>query len=342
LELDSIVIDAATTRKARCLSDNEFGKHMEQPRSVDLSIIIVSWNTRDVLRQCLQSVYAQTGRISFETIVVDNGSTDGSVEMIKRDFNRVKLLTNTENRGFAAANNQALLIAAGRYLLLLNSDTIVLDQAIEKSLAFANVHPDAAVTGCRILNPDGTLQSSCFMFPSLLNLFLLSTYLSRIFPKSRFFGRERMSWWDRADAREVEVVTGCFMLVRREAVAEVGLMDERFFMYCEETDWCYRFRAKGWKNWFTPSAEIVHIGGASAAKLGTRRAQIQNRSEMLYFMKHWSKPRAFAGAFFLALFYVVRLIPLVSKRLVMHREADQKLIEHHWAGLKDTFFFFEA
>jgi len=308
---------------------------------VDVSVVIVSWNTCEILHQCLKSIYATIRSISFEVIVIDNGSTDGSVEMIRQEFDRVKLLMNSENRGFAAANNQGVSIANGRYVLLLNSDTIVLDRAIEKTVAFADVHPDGAVTGCRALNPDRTLQGTCFMFPSLLNLLLLSSYLPQIYPRSRFFGRERMTWWGRNDAREVDVVTGCFMLVRKEAISEIGLMDEQFFMYSEETDWCYRFKAKGWKNWFTPDGEIVHIGGASAAKLGARRAELQSNSDVRYMFKHWSKPRAFIGLALLTMFYALRLVVLFIQQLLRrNRELDRKRMEHHWVGLKGTLLFF--
>ena len=307
---------------------------MKEPSSIDVSIIIVNWNTCDLLQQCLQSVYAQTSSIDYEVIVVDNGSTDGSVEMVQREFGQAKLLANSDNRGFAAANNQGMAIAKGRYVLLLNSDTIVLDRAIEKTVAFADQHPDTAVTGCRVLNPDYTLQSSCFMFPSFLNWFLFTTYLYRLFPRSRFFGREQMTWWSRNDSREVDVVTGCYMLVRKEAIDEVGLMDERFFMYAEETDWCYRFKAKGWKNRFTPDAEIIHIGGASAAKLGARRAQMIDQSMVRYMFKHWSRPRAVIGVYMNALFYLIRLAVLLPKQLFCRRVTDEKVIENHWTGLK--------
>jgi GT2 family glycosyltransferase len=302
--------------------------------SIDVSVVIVNWNTCDLLHQCIRSVYEQ-GSSNYEVIVVDNGSSDDSINMVRREFGQVKLLTNPTNRGFAAANNQGIALAKGRYILLLNSDTIVLDNAIEKTVVYADRHPDTAVTGCRILNPDGTLQNSCFMFPSILNWFLFSTYLYRLFPRSRFFGREQMTWWARDDSREVDVVTGCYMLVRKEAIDQVGPMDERFFMYAEETDWCYRFKAKGWKNRFTPEAAIIHIGGASAGRLGAWRAQMTNRSFVRYMFKHWSKPRAEIGVYMLALFYLTRLALLAPKRLFMRGSNDRKLIENHWVGLKD-------
>jgi GT2 family glycosyltransferase len=303
--------------------------------AVDVSVIIVNWNTVGILRDCLRSVFAETTGINFEVIVVDNASSDGSVDMIRQEYGQVILIANTENRGFAVANNQGMAIANGRYLLLLNSDTIVLNGAIQKTLACAEKWPDTAVVGCRILNPDRTLQNSCFMFPSLLNGFLFSTTLYRLFPKSRFFGREQMTWWARDDTREVDVVTGCYMLVRRQSVEDVGMMDDGFFMYAEETDWCYRFKSKGWRNRFTPDAEIIHLGGASAPKLSARRAQITNASFVRYMRKHWSKPRAWAGIYLIALFYATRLAMLLPRRIIWPSEQDGKRFENHWAGLKD-------
>jgi GT2 family glycosyltransferase len=308
---------------------------MSNAVDVEVSVIIVNWNTICLLRQCLQSIYAQTQSISFEVIVVDNASSDDSVVMVRQEFSAVKLIANTKNFGFAAANNQGMAIARGRYILLLNSDTILLDRAIQKTIVYADGYPDAAVIGCRILNPDRSLQNSCFMFPSILNWFLFSTYLHRLIPQSRFFGRERMTWWSRNDSREVDVVTGCFMLVRRQAVEDVGMMDDSFFMYVEETDWCYRFKLKGWKNRFTPDAEIIHIGGASAAKLGSTRAQISNTSFIRYMFKHWSKPKAFVGMNMLLFFYAVRLLILFPKRMFRPNDRDDKLFENHWAGFKD-------
>lgn len=251
---------------------------------MDVSIIIVNWNTRDVLRDCLESVYRQTKGISFEVIVVDNASSDGSVEMVKAEYPQVALIENKDNHGFAAANNQGMMIARGKYILLLNSDTIVLDRAIQKTITFADQNPEAAVVGCRVLNSDMSLQPTCFMFPSVLNMVLSASFLYKIFPRNRFFGRELMTWWDKSTPRQVDVIAGCFMLVRKEAIDQVGMMDEDFFMYAEETDWCHRFKRAGWKNLFTSEAEIIHFGGASSGKLKTEMA-LQLRASMLLFMK---------------------------------------------------------
>jgi GT2 family glycosyltransferase len=251
---------------------------------MDVSVIIVNWNTREILRDCLKSIYEQTRDLTFEVIVIDNASEDGSPQMVKDEFKEAILIENSTNRGFAAANNQGMAMAKGRYVLLLNSDTVVLDNAIAKTVVFADAHPEGAVIGCRLLNPDKTLQESCFMFPSLLNLLLSATYMYKLFPRSRFFGRENMTWWARDDERQVDVVTGCFMLVRREAVEQIGVMDEQFFMYGEETDWCYRFKKAGWKCLFCPSGSIIHIHGASS-RARRHAMMLQCRASILFFFK---------------------------------------------------------
>ncbi|MHC4644446.1 MAG: glycosyltransferase family 2 protein [Planctomycetota bacterium] len=262
---------------------------------VDVSIVIVSWNTQDILHNCLKSIGEQTRNIHHEVIVVDNASTDSSADMVKRNFPPVILIENSKNCGFAAANNQGIAIAKGRYVLLLNSDTIILDDAISKTVSFADNNPNAAVVACKVLNPDRSLQLTCFMFPSILNMALSSSYLYKLLPKSKFFGRERMTWWDRNDECDVEVATGCFMLVRHEAIEEVGLMDEQFFMYGEETDWCYRFKQAGWRVMFTPAAEIIHLGNQSA-KLHPASMLLQLRGSILAFMKKHSRPIRYACA----------------------------------------------
>jgi GT2 family glycosyltransferase len=319
---------------------------LERAGDLKLTIIIVSWNTKDILRQCLQSVYEQTRYLDFEVIVVDNASCDGSVAMVKREFPQVNLLENSDNKGFAVANNQAMAIAKGQYVLLLNSDTVILDNAIETTVDFADAHKDVAVVGPRVLNSDRTLQQTCFMFPSLLSMLLGSTYLNKLFPRSKFFGREQMTWWDRDDIREVDVVDGCFILVRREAVKQVGMLDERFFMYCEETDWCYRFRQAGWKVLFTSNAQIIHLGGQSSKQMPVEMS-LQLRGSILQFMrKHRSVLEYKLACVLTWLFFAVR-VPvwfvrhLVSKgrgdycrmRMVTYLEGMKRLISKGGDGL---------
>ncbi len=307
---------------------------------MDVSIIIVNWNTKKLLRDCLTSIYEQTRSIDFEVIVVDNFSSDDSTKMVRAEFPKVILIENKENRGFAAANNQAIAIAQGRYILLLNSDTVVLDKAIEKTLSFADDNPKAAALGCRVFNPDGTIQTTCFMFPSILNMILSSTYLYKLFPGSKFFGREQMTWWDRNDIREVDVVTGCFILVRRQAIEQVGILDERFFMYGEETDWCYRMKKNGWKIMFTPVGQIIHYGGQSASKTPVTMI-IQLRLSILKFIKkHYGRPSVFLARLLTALFFIVRLpvwfvVFLFRPR---HRSEASTKLQSYSTGILDVLF----
>jgi GT2 family glycosyltransferase len=274
---------------------------------IDVSVIIVSWNTRDILRDCLESVYAQTRDVSIEVIVIDNASADSSQDMVRRDFPNAVLIANGENRGFAAANNQGIAAAKGRYILLLNSDTIVLDDAIGKTVAFADQNPGAAVVGCRVLSRDRTLQPTCFMFPSSLNMLLSVSYLYKLLPRSKFFGREQMTWWDRDEVREVDVVTGCFMLVRREAIEQVGVMDDSFFMYAEETDWCYRFWRAGWKVIFAPVGQIIHLGGQSSRRVRAEMLVALRLSILQFIGKHRGRLTYRIACLLTALFLLIRI-----------------------------------
>jgi GT2 family glycosyltransferase/peptidoglycan/xylan/chitin deacetylase (PgdA/CDA1 family)/RimJ/RimL family protein N-acetyltransferase len=260
---------------------------------VDVSIIIVNWNTKDIVKICLQSVYEQTKKIIFEVIVIDNASADGSAEMIKAEFPQVILIENSQNRGFAAANNQGIKIAKGRYMLLLNPDTVVLDGAIQKSIAFAERHPDAAVVGIRNDRPDGSLTKNCFQFASVQNLMISAFGMNQLFPNSRLWGRERYSWWDYQSVREVDVVAGCYMLVRRSAVDQVGNLDESYFMYGEEMDWCCRFQNSGWKILYFPDARIIHYGGLSAAQNPVEMS-LEFQKSLLRFIK---KRQGWSGYF---------------------------------------------
>lgn len=231
----------------------------------DVSVVIVNWNTRDFLRDCLQSVHRETMDVTFEVFVVDNASRDGSAEMVRTEFPSVHLIANAENRGFAAANNQALRIARGRYALVLNPDTIVLENAIGKSVRIADGEPRVGVLGCQVLLRDDVVQMTCFQSPSATGLFLWLTKLERLIPKSWFGGGQSYRDWDRRSARDVDVVTGMYMLVRREAMEQTGLMDEDYFVYAEEADWCVRFGRAGWRCRFTPEARIIHRDGGGKA-----------------------------------------------------------------------------
>jgi len=237
---------------------------------MDLSIVIINWNTRSMLRDCLHSVYDNAPKSSFEILVVDNASTDGSPEMVSREFPKVRLLCNSQNLGFAAANNRALKVAGGSYMLLLNSDTLVRGNVLEQSLKFMRDNSQVGAMGCRVLNADGSLQHSTSQFPSLLNLSLQTLGLDRV-SSVPFLQRYRMLNWNRETTRSVDTISGCFMMVRSKCIEDVGLLDDSFFFFGEETDWCRRIRTAGWGVSFAPVGEITHFGGGSSGTLNHKR-----------------------------------------------------------------------
>jgi GT2 family glycosyltransferase len=231
---------------------------------------VVSWNTRDELRDCLRSTLAGLTGTTGEVIVVDNASDDGSADMVHREFPGARLVRNDENIGFAGGCNIGLRAASGRHLLLLNPDTLVLGDVLAATVAYLDAHADVGAVGCRVLRPDGTVEPTCFRDPSVLNTLLGVSGLARL-PWPRWFGRERMTDWQRDSERDVEVVTGCFLAVRREVVEQVGLLDDGYFFCGEESDWCRQMRQAGWAVRFAPVGEIVHESGAAGRKLDHRR-----------------------------------------------------------------------
>ena len=243
---------------------------MTDPVRPDLSIVIIEWNTVDMLRDCLAAIYENTGGLALQVIVVDNASEDGSPEMVEREFPQVEQIRNTDNRGFAAANNQGFEIARGRHVLLLNSDTYVLGDVLAASVRYLDAHPRVGAMGCRVLNPDRTMQATCSMWPRNLDLLFMASGLWKL-RRPRYFGRYLMTDWQRDDERAVEVISGCYLMLRREVLEQVGPLDEDFFFFGEETDWCRRIRNAGWRLMFAPVGEIVHYGSASARKLNHRR-----------------------------------------------------------------------
>lgn len=252
---------------------------------IDVSIVVVNWNTRDMTLECLKTVFAGLEDVSAEVILIDNASGDGSVEAIARRFPSVKIIANAENRGFAAANNQGFEIARGAQVLLLNSDTLVHGDAIPASVRYLAARPEVGAMGCRVLNADGSVQLTCGMFPTLVNQFLLATGLWKL-KRPRFFGRQFMTDWARDSEREVDTISGCYLLVKRQVMEQVGALDEAFFFFGEETDWCRRMRDAGWRLMFAPVGEITHHGSASARKLNHRRDVLLSEALVRLHLKH--------------------------------------------------------
>jgi len=255
---------------------------------IDLSVILVSWNTREHLKECLGSLYREKKNISCEVFVVDNASTDGSREMIRSNYPQVVLIENHSNVGFAKANNQALRKCSGKYVLLLNPDTEVLRSCLENMLDFMEKHPDAGAAGCRILNSKGELEPfrTAKRFPTPLTKFFVDMHMDRLLPKIKLLGQYSMVGWDRSDTREVDVLSGAFMFIRREVILDVGLLDERFFLLAEDIDWCWRIKHKNWKILFNPHAEIIHHAGKAIDQVPFVRLKNAILSHLLYFEKY--------------------------------------------------------
>ena len=235
--------------------------------SIDLSIIIVSFNNKLVIKQCLESLYAVEIEVPYEIIVVDNASTDGSTEMIEAHYNKVFLIKNRENLMFAKANNQAIAVAQGKYLLLLNSDTIVQKGSIERLVDFLSAHPKVAAVGPKVLNVDGTLQSKGFPLSPIRGKILHSLNINKnIMPeklKKIIFAKY---FWSANDFAQVGWISGCCMLLKKAVVEEIGGLCEEFFFYCEDVEWCYRAIKAKYEIWYVPTAVITHIGGSSTSK----------------------------------------------------------------------------
>jgi GT2 family glycosyltransferase len=260
----------------------------------DVSVIVVSWNTRDLLTECIASVVDTAGGLDVEMIVVDNGSSDGSQDMVRQKFPDVRLVANTENVGFARANNQAMADARGRYFLLLNSDAVALPNALRALVDLGDGEPRAGIVGATLLNTDGSFQFSHTAFPNLWQEFLVLSGLGRLVSGPWYPSRGPE---ERAEPEVVDYVQGACLLVRRRAYQEVGGFDTAYFMYAEEVDWCYAMREAGWEVWHEPRARITHHGGASSRRHRTQREADLYTSRVRFFRKRygWTAADALAA-----------------------------------------------
>lgn len=254
---------------------------------IDLSVIVVNYNTAPLLKACLSALRQHPLRQgSMEVWVVDNGSQDDSVVMVREQFLEVHLLANEVNRGFAAANNRAIRPSQGRYVLLLNPDTEVYPGALDEMLRFMDERPRAGAVGAQLLNPDGSVQTSCRAFPTLWAIFLRGSGLKRFFPRSRALRRYLMEEWDHCETREVDWLLGACLWMRRQALDEVGLLDGGFFLYYEDIDWCYRAKQGGWQVYYLPSARVLHRHQRESARGINKLTWIHVKSIIRLFRKH--------------------------------------------------------
>lgn len=254
---------------------------------MDLSIIIVNYNVKEFLQNCIHSIQKATKNITSEIIVVDNASDDGSVELLQSQFPEVKLFVNNKNLGFSAANNIGLQYSTGKHLLLLNPDTIVEENTFDTLIDFFNTNPDAGLAGCKILNPDGTLQLACRRsFPGPWTSFCKVTGLSSLFPKSKIFARYNLTYLDENKTYEVDAISGSFMMMKREVFEKIGGLDEIFFMYGEDLDWCYRVQKAGYKVYYVHSTQIIHYKGESTKRSSLDETKLFYNAMHLFVKKH--------------------------------------------------------
>ncbi|MBS1989127.1 MAG: glycosyltransferase family 2 protein [Cyanobacteria bacterium SZAS LIN-2] len=261
-----------------------------------LSIIIVSWNTKDLLDACLASVAVELegtfgGLDKGQVFVVDNASADGSSQMVAQKYPWVNLIANADNRGFAAANNQAFALAAGDFVLMLNPDTEVKPGALKTLIDFFAEHEKAAVVAPQLLNSDGSIQRSCRQFPTFIGMLYELIGLSRMFPASSprgiKFREYKMLDWNHDDERQVDQPEGACLMIKREILQKVGTLDEGFFMLFEEVDWCYRVKKAGWEIWFTPRAQVVHHYGQSIKQVKVAMILSSHRGLYRFWHKHY-------------------------------------------------------
>jgi GT2 family glycosyltransferase len=254
--------------------------------SVELSVVIVAWNARHYLELCLDSLAKDPPRRSMEVLVVDNASADDTIEMVEGKFPWVTLIKSKENLGFAKGNNVAIRRCEGRYIALVNPDVIVFPGCLDALADFLDQNPKVGNVGPRVFNPDMTQQSTCRRFPTLWNNFCSATRLESIFKGSRFFAGEHMFYFPHDRTRAVDVIVGCFSVIRREAFDDVGLLDEGLFMYGDDVDWCRRAWNAGWQVVFYPDARAIHDRGKTTAPFPVHFAVAQQRSVLHYWTKH--------------------------------------------------------
>ena len=252
----------------------------KQSHQIDLSIVIVNWNTKDLLKKCLQSVYSTVHNLTFEIIVVDNASSDGSQEMLENDFPQAIRICNQENRGFGAANNQAFAVMKGKYALLLNSDAVLTPNAVDKMWSFCEANKRVAIVCGQLLNADGSKQNSVASFPGLLTLATNTSLLEYLFPRQ--FPSKR---YQHDQPLEVDSAIGACMMIRKKALDETGFFDERYFFFFEETDLAYALRRAGWKTYHIPDAYIYHLQGQSIGN--NLKSRIEFYRSRYQFLNKW-------------------------------------------------------
>lgn len=300
-------------------------ERLESDSTPDASVLIVSFNTRDTLRQCLRTLQQEAVEVSHETIVVDNASHDGSADMVLAEFPNVRLIRSQTNLGFAAANNRAFALARGRYIVLLNSDAFLRPSALGLSIKHMDANPRVGLAGGRLVSRNGSWQPSARMYPSLLNNFLMMSGLAAKYPASRVLGRMDRTWANPLKPAQVDWVPGAYSIIRRSIVEKIGFFDERFFLYYEEVDLARRIKATNSEVWYWPDIVVEHIGGESAKTIksqglcASKTESWRMRAGLLYFRKYHGKFGALASMLLELYWYRLRAIRNSRSKLIQRR-----------------------
>lgn len=300
----------------------------------ELTVVVVSYNTVDLTLTALRSLFDTTRETRFRCVVFDNASTDGSAEAIAREFKQVELVASDENLGFAKANNVVVAKAPSEWILLLNPDTEVYDGAVDALMRFAQNHPEAGIYGGRTVFPDGSLNiASCWNRITLWSAFCSAVGLRAVFPKSNLFNPEAIGGWDRDSVRQVDIVVGCFLLIRRELWEDLGGFNLKYFMYGEESDLCLRAARLGYRPMITPEAEIMHIVGASSGKLASKVVMVAKARSTLI-RDHWPASLVPFGLFLMWLWAALRFGASRPLKWLGKKAAAEKWAEV-WADRRD-------
>lgn len=294
---------------------------------MDLSIVIVSWNVADLLLECLKSIAAHPPRGEYEIWVVDNASSDDTVGRVRSAFPQVRLIANEVNNGFAAANNQAIQQSRGKYVLLLNPDTLVHDQTLQSMLDFLEAHARAGAAGSIYFSPDGSLQKSCMPFPTVSRELWRLLHLDKIWA----YGLYDMERWSRSEPREVDTLQGASLMLRRAALEQTGLLDTDYFMYTEEVDLCYRLHRKGWKLFWLPQSRITHYGGQSTRQDAPKMFLSLYGSKVLFFRKHYGEGKTRQYKQILKISSKIRLgiLPIVTRLRPGHTQKYEEIYTNY-------------
>jgi len=314
---------------------------------MQLSIVIINWNDKKVLSGCLESIYKQTNKIDFEVIISDNGSTDDSLQFVKKNYPQALIIENNDNLGFAKGNNSGIKHSRGEYVLILNPDTIILNGALDRFVAWADKHPQVGAFGLRVLNPDGSFQNCARPFPTVWRYWIAALYLRSLAYISPIFYSDTYTGWNGNSERKIDWQSGCCIMFRNSVLKQVGVFDPRFFYHYEEVDLCFRIHKTGLDILYTPDSSITHLGGQSVGKFPIRFALEKLRNRYRYFHKHYgmseaNKCKHATHAYILLRQTGYRVLAFFHKREALQNRLEMYRVVLKWNGKLNIDKFIES